>query len=149
MADYIDKFKDVNEIKECAKYYIQLLGLQDWRIVYKHGVPSNEDWAGECESQFQEKCAKITIDNRTFDDMWFKQPQELTLIHELIHCKIPMVDNGHMEGSITEIFYHQLVDDWARSIFYTRYGLTHEDMYFKESNDANNNLSTKTYTSNI
>lgn len=129
---YIERFNSVKEIEKCAKYYIKLLGLQDWRIIFKLKVPSDEDNAGECESIFNEKCACITIDNRVHDDLWFKQPQELTLIHELIHCKIPTLDNWEMDGKIVDLFYHSLVDDWARSIFYAKYGLSHKDMYFKE-----------------
>lgn len=127
---YIDRFKDVEEIKECAKYYVQLLGLQDWKIIYKLQEPSNPDWSGECESIFEEKCACITIDNREHPDLWVKSPQELTLIHELIHCKIELFENTTYEGSLIELHYHTLIDDWARSIFYARYNLTHEDMYF-------------------
>lgn len=129
---YINKFESVEQIKKCAKYYIKLLGLQDWRIVFKLGVPSNEEWAGECESQFAEKCACITIDNRKHDDLWLRQPQELALIHELIHCKIPLMDGRGTDGMVIYTFYHQLVDDWARSIFYARYGLSHKDMYWKD-----------------
>lgn len=130
---YIDRFENVQQIKECAKYYINLLGLQDWRILFVHGVPRDPSWAGQCESIFEEKCAKITIDNRVHNDLWFKEPQELVLIHELIHCKIELYDNDTMSGKMVYQQQHTLVDDWARSIFYARYNLTHEDMYFKEN----------------
>ena len=130
MENYIYRFESVEQIKECAKYYVNLLGLQDWKIIYVLAVPSDENNAGECESIFEEKCAKITIDSREHTDLWVRQPQELVLIHELIHCKIILMDNNSVEGSLMYTYYHTLVDDWARSIFYARYGLTNKDMYF-------------------
>ena len=133
---YIEKFESVEQIKECAKYYIEILGLQDWRIKFRLGEPSNSDWAGECEHFDVEKCACITIDNRNHskDDLMFKQIQEKDLIHELLHCKIPLPDSPHWEDMMMEQFYHQLVDDMARAIFFARYGATQKDFYFDEDN---------------
>lgn len=130
MKNYIDRFESIEQIRECAKYYVNLLGLQDWKIIYVLGATSNENNAGECETIFEEKCAKITIDSREHTDLWVRQPQELVLIHELIHCKIILIDNNSVEGRLMCTYHHALVDDWARSIFYARYGLTNEDMYF-------------------
>ena len=129
---YVERFDTIEEIKECAKYYVELLGLQDWKIRYKLDVPSNEDWAGECEHYDVEKCAFITIDNRKHDDLWFRQAQEKDLLHELLHCKIPLPTTDHWEDLIVEQFYHQLVDDMARAIFFARYKLTNKDLYFDE-----------------
>ena len=130
--EYIDKFKTVEEIEECAKYYIKLLGLQDWRILFVLGKTKDENNAGECESIFEEKCARIVISDIDYEDLWFKQPQELILIHELIHCKIELYENSNMTLESLMIYQqrHTLIDDWARSIFYCRYGLTHKDFYY-------------------
>lgn len=130
--EYIDKFESVDQIKECAKYYIEILGLQDWKIKFVLDVPSNPDRAGECEQYTIEKCACITIDTREHSDPWFRQPQELTLVHELLHCKVPLPSEGHWEDVIVELFYHQLVDDMAKAIFFARYGLTNKDLYYNE-----------------
>lgn len=127
---YIDKFHNSEQIKECAQYYINLLGLQDWKILFVLGTVQNNNNAGECESIFEEKCAKITISDKQYEDSWFKQPQELILIHELIHCKIELYDNDKLEGLMIYQAQHTLIDDWARSIFYARYGLSNEDMYW-------------------
>lgn len=129
--EYINKFESVEQIKECAKYYIEILGLQDWKIKFKLGTPSNPEWAGECEQTTVEKCAVITIDDREHD-LWFKQPAEMVLIHELIHCKLPLPDGEHWEHTIVETFYHQIIDDMAKAIFFARYGLTNKDLYFEE-----------------
>lgn len=130
--DYIDRFESVEQIKECAKYYIEILGLQDWKIKFVHDVPNNEENAGECESISAEKCACITIDSREHNDLWFKQPQEMTLIHELLHCKMILPDKNSWDGAVVENYYHTIIDDWARSIFFARYGITQKDLYFEE-----------------
>lgn len=127
---YIDRFNDVEQIEKCAEYYINLLGLQDWKILFVLGPTKDENNAGECESIFEEKCAKITIADKVFDDLWFKQPQELILIHELIHCKIELYNNDRLEGLMIYQAQHTLIDDWARSIFYARYKLSNKDMYW-------------------
>lgn len=134
---YINKFESSKQVRECAQYYIQLLGLQDWRIVFELGIPKEESSAGECYSIFEEKCAKIIINkNEPSDENYLKQPQELVLIHELIHCKIELYDNDRLEGRILYQIYHTLIDDWARSVFYARYGLTHKDMYLEEEDEV-------------
>lgn len=124
------KFTDTQEIAKCAEYYVELLGLQDWRIVYNHTDDINPDFAGQCDVIFEEKCAKISIRKTIPDDLWFKEPQELVLIHELIHCKLPMIDTGHMEGTLVHQYYHTLIDDWARSIFHAKYNIDNT-WYFK------------------
>ena len=129
---YVEKFKSVAEIEKCAEYYVKLLGLQDWNILYKIGVPNDESWSGQCEKIDEEKCACITIDSRPQpDDCWTKQPQELVLIHELVHCKIILMDNDTVEGKLMYLYYHTLVEDWAKSIFYTRYNLSNADLLNK------------------
>lgn len=130
--EYINEFESVNQIKECAEYYINLLGLQDWKILYSLGKCSNSENAGECENIFEEKCAKITIAKGLPSDLWFKQPQELTLIHELLHCKIELYDNGSLESKVMYQQQHTIIDDWARSVFYARYRLSHKDLYIEE-----------------
>lgn len=129
--EYINEFKNVKQVKECAEYYINLLGLQDWKILYRLGKCSNSENAGECESIFEEKCAKITIAKGLPSDLWFSQPQELTLIHELLHCKIELYENGSLESKVMYQQQHTLIDDWARSVFYSRYGLSHKDLYIE------------------
>jgi hypothetical protein len=129
MSNYIDKFDNVEQIKACAKFYIELLGLQDWKIVFAHTDNFNEDWAGQCESVYAEKCARISIRKTIPDDLWFKQPQELTLIHELLHCKFPIQDDGSLQGNLYYTIWHQILDDVARAIFNVRYNLTNNDYY--------------------
>ena len=134
---YIDKFDTAEEIRECAKYYIEILGLQDWKFKFVLDTPSDLDNMGECEQNSVEKCACITLDNREHPDLWFRQPHEMVLVHELLHCKIPLPSNEHWDGAIVDLFYHQLIDDMAKAVFFARYGLTNKDLYFDESDENN------------
>lgn len=123
----IEKFSSVQEIKETARYYEELLGLQDWMITYKHTDdlcdPEN---AGENEVQFVNKFAVIRIRKTLPDGMIFNQPQELVLIHELLHCKFLSIDNGTYDGLMLDEYQHQLLNDMARAIFNARYSLTNK-----------------------
>lgn len=133
----IEKFKSVEEIESCACYYVNLLGLQDWRISYAFTDEISEDSAGECDAIFEEKCARISIRQTIPDDLWFKEPQELVLIHELLHCKMPLFYIEHLEGQVVEMYYHSLIDDWARSIFHVKYGIDNKWYYFNRGEDDN------------
>lgn len=121
-----ERFKAVEEIKECAKYYIDLLGLQDWRIVYRLSNDIDEDLAGLNEHDYTSKTARITIRKDMPDDLWCKQPHEEVLIHELLHCKFMDLSNNSLEGVYYEQSTHTLLDDMARAIFKARYDLTND-----------------------
>lgn len=132
---YIEKFKNIEQIKECAKYYIELLGLQDWRIVFKLTDNLNSEYAGQCERIYTSKVACISIKkscDENNSEVWFKQPQEETLIHELLHCKFMQYDVNSIEGVLFDEHNHQLLDDMARAIFKARYNFTNDDYYFEE-----------------
>lgn len=132
MPEYIDRFNSVEEIEKCAEYYVELLGLQDWRIIYKLTDDIDENLAGLCESERVSKIACISI-RKDLDrcGLWFKQPHEEILIHELLHCVIPLLEKDTVEGALFYDTYHQILDSMARAIFKTRYNLTNKDFYFK------------------
>lgn len=126
---YIEQFNSVDEIKECAKYYIELLGLQNWKIIFLHTDEMDEaDWVGQCTSNFVKREAEIRIE-KTHRKDFFKNPQELTLIHELLHCKISMPENETFENKMMYDSAHRLIDDMAKAIFNARYNLTNKDYY--------------------
>lgn len=124
----VEKFNTVDEIEKCAKYYIELLGLQDWRIVYRLTNDIEDDLAGCNESEYTSKTACITIRKDMPEDMWVKQPHEEVLIHELLHCKFLNIEktNKDIESLYYEQTVHTLLDDMARAIFKARYNLTNE-----------------------
>lgn len=118
---FVEKFNSVEEIKECAKYYISLLGLQDWMIKFELTDDlSDEDNAGENEYCFILKESIIKIRRSHPDNPIFKYPQEQTLIHELLHCKFGGIEQEEYQ------YEHQLLQDIARAIFNVRYNLTND-----------------------
>lgn len=128
---FIEKFQSADEIKECAKYYISLLGLQNWKIKFLHtDEMDNAGWNGQCTYNFVNREAEIRIEQTHRDD-FFKHPQELTLIHELLHCKIVMPEDNTLENTIMYDMAHQLIEDMAKAIFNARYNLTDKDYYFE------------------
>lgn len=128
----IEKFESVEQIKKCAEYYIELLGLQDWRIVFKLTDNFNPEWLGMCETDYTGKSACISIRETTDKfESWIKQPQEEVLIHELLHCKFVSFDDNTLSGTLIYQQWHTLLDDMARAIFKTRYNLSNKDYYFK------------------
>lgn len=129
---YIEKFNSAKEIKKCAKYYIELLGLQNWKILFLlTDDMRNDSWSGQCTYNFVNREAEIRIE-KTHRDDFFKNPQELTLIHELLHCKIVMPENETFENTIIYNMAHQLIEDMAKAIFNARYNLTDKDYYYEE-----------------
>lgn len=129
---YVDRFENIEQIEETAKYYIELLGLQDWQVKFEHTDDlSNGDFAGENESVFSCKCSVIRI-RKTVPKLEFRQPQELVLIHELLHCKFIMLENNNYDGILLYEYQHQLLDDMAKAIFNARYGLKNKDYFLGE-----------------
>lgn len=122
----IERFLTVEQIAEVAEYYIKLLGLQDWMIRYELTDELGEGNGGENEYQFVNKYAVIRIRKTLPESMLFRQPQELTLIHELLHCKFMLLDNTNYDGIIIYEYQHQLLQDMARAIFNARYNLTNK-----------------------
>jgi len=60
-----------------------------------------------------------------------RNPQEKTLIHELLHCKIGYVQREkNFENDISETYEHQLIDELAKSLIMAKYDLPFD--WFKE-----------------
>lgn len=128
----IERFKDVEQIKEYAKYYIELLGLQDWNIVFLFTDDFNTDLSGLNSTFYTDKIAQIKIRKTLPEkDLIIKEFAELTLIHELLHCKFINFDNGSYESTQLEQQQHTLLHDMAKAIFNARYGLTIKDYYLE------------------
>ena len=61
-----------------------------------------------------------------------KQPQELVLVHELLHCKFGVVYNaqGTYEAKIAEYHDHSLLEEISKSLIMAKYDLSFD--WFKE-----------------
>lgn len=123
----INRFKDVPEMNVCLKEWQAQLNLSDW-IFY----PVMGDHLDECnmaQNNFSpvHKSGKITI-RRPVDPNWetciVKCPDELSVVHELLHAKILYPDgDGSPKDYIFELHYHQAIEDIAKTLVATKYGL--------------------------
>lgn len=94
------------------------LGLQDWCIViYLDCTPYDfEDHDNMAETVFSEcdKCALIRILREDFYGNRVRPFDfEKTLIHELLHLKLLLLDNSG--NDLQDRVVHQLIDDLARA----------------------------------
>lgn len=98
---------------------------------------------GTCSKLYVEHSALIRIHKKDFTLKMYdnkteiitaKSPQELTLIHELLHCKFVTFENSTkgLESAIVEHCQHDLLEQIAKSLFMTKYNLNFEWFKVKE-----------------
>ncbi len=123
----ISRFKDVAEMNACMLEWQKTLGLSEWLILPTFGDDLEDGRDAECEKRPVQKTAKITIRrpiNPNWERMTTKNPDELFLVHELLHCKILYVDDDDsVQGKMYELYYHQAIHDLAKALVATKYGL--------------------------
>lgn len=127
-------FDNVKELQECAKEWKERLHLQDWFITVRFCDVeefSDPEYAGQNNTQWVNKCSAIII--RKKEDfptsLMIKEPQELVLIHELMHCKIIGFEEKSREEAVYEIKQHQLIEEMAKSLYMAKYGINHKWFY--------------------
>ena len=135
---FFDNFEEMDKL--CTEWR-ERLGLNDWtislRFVYPHEL-NDINFAAESEVQWVNKCALISVRKPecmpNSNDAMQPQPQELTLIHELLHCKFFSVEQAH--PTVEEVFWdtmqHQLLEDMAKALYCAKYNLPHS--FFTEPN---------------
>lgn len=140
-------FDTLYEMRECANEWMKRLCLNDWIIRADFASTSEmklEGTAGECEPDFVNRWATIRIlrkeDLKDPSVYIARQPMELVLIHELLHCRFMQFEDE--ERSIEMMTYstaaHQLLNDVARALYMAKYGLNMEWFEPKgESNEGN------------
>ena len=127
----ITQFNSNEELQSCLEWWQKKLGLQDWIIKSKITSELTDDnFHGENEFNVVGKHSMIRI--RPYDTVkggeWIaRQPQELVLVHELLHCLIYEIEYDNSE-SIELITYnqrqHQLIEDMAKALIMAKYNLT-------------------------
>ena len=123
-----DNFEEMDKL--CAEWR-ERLGLNDWtislRFVYPHEL-NDINFAAESEVQWVNKCALISVRKPECipNDVMQPQPQELTLIHELLHCKFFSVEQAHptIEGVFWDTMQHALLEDMAKALYCAKYNLS-------------------------
>lgn len=121
-------FDDAKEMYDLLNEWQERLHLQDWLIAI--ALVNAEDMelegtAGECDVQWVNKCGTISIlkqeDMPT--DMIMKQPQEQTLIHELLHFKFYALEDRSREENYFEMKQHQLLEELSKSLYMAKYDI--------------------------
>lgn len=120
------KFKDEKQLEQYLKYWQHILHLDHWCI--KAGFADeivdkgNNPLEGMNEVIFDNCEAYITI-SREERKSHMKHCEEHTLVHELLHCLLPIID--YTDPSVEEVAYanamHQHVEMLAKSFIMTCY----------------------------
>ena len=62
-----------------------------------------------------------------YDNEYTKHCEELTLVHELLHCAMPLFcnddDSATMRDAWVELLEHQRIDMLAKSLIMAKYGV--------------------------
>lgn len=109
------------------------LGLQDWVIkaIIVEKTSDGEDDSGGLNTRLPvEKECVIEIKKGVTESylggiMIKKRPQELTLVHELLHCHFSVVNApGTYECQIAYWYNHSLLDTMAKALIMAKYNIT-------------------------
>ena len=121
-------FNRSEQLNKCASEWIEVLGLSDWCVTCILAECESDDLElGHSDYDFCSKTCVITIYKTPKND-FFNVFQEETLIHELLHCKFPIdYVEGDYYGKRCADLQHQVLNDMARALFMTKYGLSMRD----------------------
>lgn len=116
------------ELRKCGEKWADVLGLSDWTISYVLTDEESEGLElGHNDYDFDSKTSVITICKQPRNEH-FIMFQEETLIHELLHCKFPIeYEDESYEAKVCADLQHQVLNDTARALFMTKYGLSMSD----------------------
>ena len=123
----IMEFKDLNQAEKYLKEWKERLFLNNW-IIKVNFVDANEmpEYQGCNNFSFVNKSSVINLVRLT-DDMKtriVKTCQEVTLVHELLHLKLNLIENADTyEGKLLEITEHALIEELARSLIMAKYNI--------------------------
>lgn len=106
-------------MQEMMKEWQNRLGLQDWRIKLNVDCAPHQMADEGCEgcSTFEEstKTARIDIlDPKYYGDRVVPFDREKTLVHELMHLKLCLLDTN--DNDLQSRLVHQTIDDMARAL---------------------------------
>ena len=130
----IEYFQNDKEFQKCAKEWQHKLFLDDWFIKFE--LIEQEIYADDKESKLYGYCQRIWENHEAVirishvkgtNGIVTKGIEELTLIHELLHCKLfPLeVDDDHSsyEGLSLELQNHIHIEQLAKSLLMAKYNL--------------------------
>jgi len=104
----------VKEIDELVAEWKDRLHLNDWNIVIRDNVSSSEMDGCRGSTEYAESNKEAVIwllDPEQFPDFHFVYDKEKTLVHELLHLKMSLLDDT--ENQTQNRIVHQLIDEFA------------------------------------
>lgn len=119
------------ELQILTKEWKEKLLLQNW-VFSVSIVPScnmtDQNNAGETNIEWVLRCADIKILRKEdrHEKYIMKQPMELVLIHELLHAKFMLMETSTYEATFLDVKNHQLLEDMAKALYMTKYGLPYD-----------------------
>lgn len=127
----IIEFKSNAELRECLKYWQNILYLNDWIFDIcledaENMLIDGKPQAGTNHLDFVHKCSVVKIAKRTETTAIriVKIPHEAVLVHELLHCKYNWIGGDQYVQIYVETTEHALLEQMARSLIMAKYGLT-------------------------
>lgn len=135
MYEPVMEFENQKHLQSYIEEWKKILFLQDWII---RGIlvdppiidDNGDELSGRNEIQIVNKCSVIYIirPNRDSQNRVSKFCAELTLVHELLHCKYNWTQKA--PNSIEYIYFdtleHSLIEQMAKSLIMTKYALPFE-----------------------
>jgi hypothetical protein len=124
-------FKNQSQLTASLKEWQKRLGLNDWEIKAIIDDMDECPYRGvDCTHLAVEKSAIIRIHkddcNIELRDIKVrKSPQELTLVHELLHCKMSILEHPNSaEGQSVYYIEHTAIEDIAKALIMAKYNIT-------------------------
>lgn len=128
----ITEFKSIEQANECLSEWQKRLFLEDWiiklEVVEAHEMPE-QDCVGYNHRFNTAKTCKISITKQSKNDVdcLEKHCEELTMVHELLHCKPWLTHYVESKGDATACYLeqteHTMLDQMAKSLIMSKYGL--------------------------
>ena len=111
----------LEEKEKLSDYWVKRLGLDDWDIKFNLNASSNqmqEGSVGEARLNEVTKQAMVfVLRKENFDDggYTFGFNFERTLVHELLHLKLCLIESGP-DNELRNRVVHQLIEDLSKAL---------------------------------
>lgn len=131
----IMEFESQEHLQSCIEEWKKVLFLQDWVIKGVLVDPpllddSGCELCGHNEFQIVNRCSVVRIVKPSDDikDRIVKFCAELSLVHELLHCKYnwTLKDANSVEYAYYDTLEHGLIEQMAKSLIMVKYNLPFE-----------------------
>lgn len=111
------RFSNLSEALQCLSYWKKQLRLKDWDIKLHIDVDIDEDVTGKVMFCTAHKAAIIYINKpENYGAGIIKYDAEVTLVHELMHCKFALLDDTMEDEALDFAYYHSCIEDLARAL---------------------------------